>query len=316
MAQEIVYASQEVQNAISILKEAHTTMSSSIANSINSDFSVLTDLDLFSSGLSKIKDQVTSLAQIYETLIAKLQTHDTTMEQTEESMNQEVGGYIDSSSGGGGGYGGGGGSGSHGSGHATETEKPTTEDETDGKQISDQQLKEILKEFDFTNLKVALQNILNANGNLTAMLSDNYNANVLIYMLKKMLGGEVDLSKMTTTDETLIQKQLLEQIASQDENVFASLDESTYLAALPYLKKVANENNVKFSELILESKNEPILLKALEDVYNGNANSLKESEVNSVRSYIDKVASQASVSADTLLSSTSYMSVIKGGVSS
>ena len=157
MANEVVYTSQEVHNAISILKEAHTTMSTSIANSISSDFSVLTDLDLFSSGLSKIKEQVTSLAQIYETLIAKLQTHDTTMEETEQNVQNDVRNYVDSS----GGYSGGGSSGGHGGGSSTETEKPTTEDEDDGKKISDTELKEIIKDFDFANLKVALQNILN-----------------------------------------------------------------------------------------------------------------------------------------------------------
>ena len=315
MANEVVYTSQEVQNAISILNEAYTTMNTGIANSINSDFSVLTDLDLFSSGLSKIKEQVTSLAQIYETLIAKLKTHDTTMEETEQSMNDAVDNYTDSAYRGSGGYGSGGSS-SHGSGHEAEAEKPTVEEEEDGKQISDEQLKEIIKEFDFANLKVALQNILNANGNLTAMLSDNYNANILVYMLKKMLGGEVDLSKLSTTDETLIQKQILEKLAAEENNVFASLDENTYLAALPYLKKIANDNNIKFSELILEPKNEQVLLTALKNVYEGNATSLNENETNSVRSYIDKIASQNSITADELLSKTSNMSLIKGGVKS
>ena len=144
MANEVVYTSQEVHNAISILKEAHTTMSTSIANSISSDFSVLSDLDLFSSGLSKIKEQVTSLAQIYETLIAKLQTHDTTMEETEQNVQNDVNNYIDSSNGG---YYSGG-SRSHSSGSTTETEKPTTEEEDDGKKISDEELKTIIKDFD------------------------------------------------------------------------------------------------------------------------------------------------------------------------
>ena len=82
------------------------------------------------------------------------------------------------------------------------------------------------------------------------------------------------------------------------------------------MKKIAKNNNVSFSELILETKNEEILLTALKDVYDGNASSLNESEVNSVRSYLDSVASKNSITTDTLLSSKNYMSLIKGGISS
>ena len=44
--------------------------------------------------------------------------------------------------------------------------------------------------------------------------------------------------------------------------------------------------------------------------------SLNESEVSSVRSYLDKIASQNSITTETLLSSSQYMSLIKGGVTS
>lgn len=310
MAQEVVYTSQEVHNAVSILNEAYTTMNTSIANSINSDFTVLTDLDLFASGLAKIKEQVTSLAQIYETLIAKLKAHDTTMEETEQTMNNYVDDYTGSSRSNSSSS-----SRSHRSASSIETEAPTTVEEEDGKKISNEELQTIIENLDFSNLKVALQNILNSNENLTAMLSDNYNANILTYMLKSMLGGEVDLSKITTDEETLIQKKLLDQLASQEGNVFASLDESTYLAAMPYLKEVANSNNISFSSLILDSKNEDKLLDALKNVYDGNTSSLNDNEISSVRTYLDKIANDNSISSDELLSSTKYMSLIKGGVS-
>lgn len=310
MAQEVVYTSQEVHNAVNILNEAYTTMNTSIANSINSDFTVLTDLDLFSSGLAKIKEQVKSLAQIYETLIAKLKAHDTTMEETEQTMNTYVDDYTSSSRKSGSSY-----HRSHGDSSSIEAEAPTTVEENDGKKISNDELQTIIENLDYSNLKVALQNILNSNENLTAMLSDNFNANILTYMLKSMLGGEVDLSKIATEEETLIQKKLLDQLASQNNNVFASLDESTYLAAMPYLKEIAKDNNIEFSSLILDKKNEDKLLGALKSVYDGNVSSLNDNEIGSVRNYLDKIANDNSISIDELLASTKYMSLIKGGVS-
>ena len=87
----------------------------------------------------------------------------------------------------------------------------------------------------------------------------------------------------------------------------SKLKEDSILVAKEYLNSVAKENNVKVSELILNDKNSEIYKKSLLALYDGNEISkynLKESDVMSFRSYLDKKAEEGKTSVEDYIAGT------------
>ena len=167
----------------------------------------------------------------------------------------------------------------------------------------------------FEEIITLLKNIVTNGGLLSVMLTDSYSANILTYTLKNILGYEGELGKVSTSDDTLIQKELLKKIVNQNENVFQKIDEKTFLVGMPYLKSFAKEHNLDVAELVLNDKNEDLLMTSLVNIFDGNTgNSLTAKEVEGVRSYLNSVADKNGISTETLLSSSNYISLIKGGV--
>ncbi len=314
------YYESEIEEAKSSLTSAKNSITSGVIPSLPGQFQVLEELGLIS-GLSKIKTQAQALADAYDYVISALSAHESTERSNESKIGSTVKSYTGTSTGSTGSSGSrgssGGSTGSSGGtgGTPISTPKPTVKPVEEGKKISTEELVELINEMTFEEIITLLKNIVTNGGLLTVLLTDSYSANILTYTLKNILGYEAELGKVTTSDDTLIQETLLEKITNENENVFVKVNESTYLTGMPYLKQFAKENNLKATELILDDKNEDLLMTALVNIYDGNTGtSLTAKEVEGVRTYLNTVAEKNGISTETLLSSSNYISLIKGGV--
>ena len=307
------YYEGEIEEAKASLSSAKNTISSDVIPSLNSNFQVLVELGLFSGGLSKIKTQAQALSDAYDYVISALSAHESAERENESKVGSTVRAYTDTTGGTSGSNTGG--SNDHQGGTKVSTTDPKVKKINEGKTISTEKLVKLINDMTFEEIITLLKNIVTNGGLLSVVLTDSYSANILTYTLKNILGYETDLGKVTTSDDTLIQKELLKKIAKQSDNVFASIDDKTFLVGMPYLKTFAKEKNLDVAELILDDKNEDLLMASLVNIFDGNTGtSLTGKEVEGVRSYLNSVASKNGISTETLLSSSNYISLIKGGV--
>ena len=306
------YYEGEIEEAKASLSSAKSTLSSDVIPSLNSNFQILVELGLFP-GLAKIKTQAQSLADAYEYVISALSAHVSAERENERKVGDTVRSYTGTT---GGTQAPTGGDTTRPTGGTTiTTPKPTVKPVEEGKQISTEELVKLINDMTFEEIITLLKNIVTNGGLLSVMLTDSYSANILTYTLKNILGYEGELGKVSTSDDTLIQKELLKKIVNQNENVFQKIDEKTFLVGMPYLKSFAKEHNLDVAELVLNDKNEDLLMTSLVNIFDGNTgNSLTAKEVEGVRSYLNSVADKNGISTETLLSSSNYISLIKGGV--
>ena len=302
----INYSSEVVEESKSLVRGTKNQLES-VSDSYGSLDTVLSS-GLFSGGYEKIKSQTKSVANAFQSIIDILSNHDRDMENTNSLVMDLVKNYCDS----------------HGGTYRDEKrDKRTlgtvinsneidTEEVEEGKEISSNKLSDYIVEMDYSTALQTLKNIVKKGGDLEVLLTDRYSANICSYELRNILGEETDLGKVVTSDDTLVQRKLLEKVVSFDEETLAQIDQNTILKAIPYLKNVANDNDIDVCELIQGDDKESLLLKSLNDIYNGES-SLGEASAGSVRNYLDDVASSNGISTKRLLSSTNYMSLIKGG---
>ena len=304
----INYSSEVVDESKSLVSGTKDKLES-VDNSYNS-LDAIVSCGMFSNGFSKIKSQTKSITNALQTIIDTLSTHDRDMENTNSLVINMVKNYCDT----------------HGGTYRDEnrdirnkgtiisSDKIDTEDVEEGKEISSNKLVDYIVKMDYTTTLETLKNISKKGGDLEVLLTDRYSANICSYILKNILGAETDLGKVVTSDDTLIQRKLLEKTVSFDDETIAKIDQNTLLRGIPYFKSVANDNDIDVCDLIQSDAKESLLLKSLNDIYSGDVSSLLgESNINSVKNYLDGVASSNGISTKTLLSSTNYMSLIKGG---
>lgn len=306
MSNKINYNSEEVSEAKTIIKESIRILQSDILSPLNSDFKALSEVDLFSSGLSKIQMQMNTLANDHNTFLNALGDHDSDMSDFESRQADAVSKYLEGSSS----------EGSYYGGSNTHHKHHKSKDKNDGDEISDKELKEIVDNFSYDNKLQALKNLLTYDDlSVTSLLTDESNSNILSCLLKQMLNdSSAEINDNPSKYEKLIQETLLESIASDDNNVFVSLNENSFLQGMSYLKQVASSNKIDVSSLILDDKYGSILLSSIKDMYNNPGDAMLTSyESNGVKSYIDNISKNNNISVDTLLSDTKYLKLIKGG---
>jgi hypothetical protein len=278
-----------------------------ISTPLNSEFEALSKVDLFSSGLTKLKSQTETLVENYTTFSSSLSQHENDLSTFEDTQASEVREYISNYSG----------SRHYSSGSSHDTDSISTDNVEEGNAINNSYLETILPEISYNSKVQALKNILTYNNDtLTALLTDVSKANILVYQLKKMLNGQdLKISQLATDDEKKIQKIMLETLSKESNNPFAELDDSTFLKGMPYLTKIAKENNITIGDLILEDKYSSILMSSLINIYNGNVNnSLTEKEISGVKSYLDQIATINNLNIKTLFSDVKNITLIKGGI--
>lgn len=307
MANEIKYNTEEINETQTILKESLNILQNEISTPLNSEFEALSKVDLFSSGLTKLKSQTETLVENYTTFSSSLSQHENDLSTFEDTQASEVREYISNYSG----------SRHYSSGSSHDIDSISTDNVEEGNAINNSYLETILPEISYNSKVQALKNILTYNNDtLTALLTDVSKANILVYQLKKMLNGQdLKISQLATDDEKKIQKIMLETLSKESNNPFAELDDSTFLKGMPYLVKIAKENNITIGDLILEDKYSSILMSSLINIYNGNVNnSLTEKEISGVKSYLDQIATINNLNIKTLFSDVKNITLIKGGI--
>ena len=308
MDESVNYSSEVVDESKSLVSGTKGQLEA-VSNSYGS-LEGLASSGLFSSGFEMIKNQTKAVTSAFQSIIDTLSNHDEDMETTNSLVIDLVNKYCDS----------------HGGTYRGEQREKRTEETSissdsietekveEGKEISSNEIAQYIVKMDYSTTLNTLKNISKKDGDLEVLLTDKYSANICTYTLKSILGEETDLGKVVTSSDTLIQKELLEKFVSLDEEMIAQIDQNTILSGIPYFKSVANNNGIDVCDLIQNDSNEKLLLKSLNDIYFGKASSsLSEDSINSVNNYLDGVAKNNGISTKTLLSSTNYMSLIKGG---
>lgn len=309
MSNTIEYNSEELYETVSIIEEAKKILAEDIKTSLDSDFSDLVELNLFSEGLSKLKSQAASLIDTHENLIASLKTHDAEIGNTETETEQIIRNYqVPTPSG----------SGSSGySGSSVASGEVTTEDVVKGNEINNTVLKEILPQLDYSSHLQILKNIMIYNeGNVTNLLFEPSMSNHLVYLLKKMMTDDAITKDPKATNETIdIQKVLLRSIANDKNNAFSELDDETVLVAIKHFDKFAKSNNLDVADLLLDEKNQTVLFKEIKNVYeNKNTSDMSQNELNKFKKYIDTIAGKNNMTSEELLSNEKNMTIIRKGV--
>lgn len=298
---EIEINSEEIYATSSIIKETSTTLEAMLPI-VTGSFSVLEELGFFSEGLSKISKQIQSLMAANEMIDSRLISH---IEDI-QAMEQNLLNLASSSSGGGSYYGRYTGS----SGGSVQGSNVSTDNVNKGTQVNDEQINKSITEMDSPKETEFLSflEINKGDASLSELFLDPSKSGLLLKLLKKFYGDTSDnLSDAASDSSYTIQKDLLEKILNSDGAILSKLKEDSVLVAKEYFDSIAKENNVKVSELILNDKNSEIYKKSLLALYDGNEISkynLKESDVMSFRSYLDKKAEEGKTSVEDYIAGT------------
>ena len=292
---EIEINSEEIYATSSIIKETSTTLEAMLPI-VTGSFSVLEELGFFSEGLSKISKQIQSLMAANEMIDSRLISHIEDIQAMEQSLLN----LASSSSGGGSYYGRYTGS----SGGSTQGSSVSTDNVSKGTQVNDEQINKSITEMDSPKETEFLSfvEVNKGDTSLSELFLDPSKSGLLLKLLKKFYGDTSDnLSDAVSDNSYTIQKDLLEKILNSDGAILSKLKEDSILVAKEYFDSIAKENNVKVSELILNDKNSEIYKKSLLSLYDGDEISkynLKESDVMSFRSYLDKKAEEGKTSVE------------------
>lgn len=292
---EIEINSEEIYATSSIIKETSTTLEAMLPI-VTGSFSVLEELGFFSEGLSKISRQIENLIAANEMIDSRLISHIEDIQAMEQSLLN----LASSSSGSGSYYGRYTGS----SGGSTQGSSVSTDNVSKGTQVNDEQINKSITEMDSPKETEFLSfvEVNKGDTSLSELFLDPSKSGLLLKLLKKFYGDTSDnLSDAVSDNSYTIQKDLLEKILNSDGAILSKLKEDSILVAKEYFDSIAKENNVKVSELILNDKNSEIYKKSLLSLYDGDEISkynLKESDVMSFRSYLDKKAEEGKTSVE------------------
>ena len=305
MAQEITYDSEEIIEIENILDTSEKLFTDEIKQDLTNDFAPLKDLGF--TGLTVVQNQSTSLSNSHNSFSKELKSHDQNLTSLESSIDEKIKMMIDNKSI----------ENTNNASDEKDLEEIDLNEVTSGQPISSAQLSELIAKFTYSSKVGILNNILNFEvSNVTSMVTDPEKSNILVYELRQMLNDdETDISIKATDEEKKLQKELLNSIAKEEENPFREVEEDSFLRGLPYFKKMAELNNLEVADLIIDKENEKLLNDCIKYIYDhSSVNGLTESDIASVKEYVDKIASKNNMSPTELFNSSSCISLIKEGV--
>ena len=306
---KINISTEDVMNAITILDSALNIMESSMLTSISKDFAVLSNLDLFSEGLAKLKAQVTALKQSNENLMTKITLHADEIAALEEEITTQIQKELityDAGSGGGGSY-------------YSDISSIDVEDVTNNTNISNSQVIENLNSVTKVDIDSILSflNINKGDYSINDILLSDVGSGILLCLLKRFYGDSNVNIDTTVSEETFnIQKLLLEKLLNSESDISTvGFKDNTVLVAKEYFVSIAKENNLEISELLLNEKHETLLLDSINKLYLGEDLSkynVSEKTLSTVKNFVDKVAEDNGVTVEKVLSDTDYLGDLKG----
>lgn len=306
---KINISTEEVMNAISILDSSLSIIEGSMVTSVSNDFVVLSSLDLFSEGLDKLKNQLTTLKQSNENLMTKISLHVNEITELENSIATEIQNELvrgNAGTGGGGSY-------------YSNIDSVDVSNVDNNTNISNAQVIENIgniKDVEVDNI-MSFLNINKGEYSINDILLSDVGSGILLCLLKKFYGDtNVSIDTTVTSDSFDIQKMLLEKLLTSESNIEGvGFKDNTILIAKEYFVSIAKENNIAISELLLNEKYETLLLNSINKLYLGEnlvKYNISDKTLESVRNFVDKVAEDNGVTSEKVLSSVDYLSDLKG----
>lgn len=248
----VKYDSEIGDKVISTVKEAGASLKSDISGKILSDYSALTSVGLFSSQLQTICDSVNNLAGAYESFASLVSQNKEewirVQEESKTTSKTYASGVSSRTSSGGYTYTGGASSRSS-SGTTSSAASASTQNNVDtvskGKEISINDVKELLSKVDTTVMPVLLKKIkkLSNGESLVDLLTDTSKSNVITTILKKILGDTTSGEISADLDTETIQKLILSKLNT--DNIDITTEEGKNQVEkiiLEYLNKEVDES--------------------------------------------------------------------------
>lgn len=306
---EIYYDSNEISNMNTKLNEIIDMLQLDIKTSLNKDFILLQDLELYDEGLKNLKNHIDKSVQCNNSLISGLKSHDINMNDLEAnhlSLLDQISSYNNDS-----------GNLEYYSGSDVTVESITVNHVSDGKVVLNNYVKEVLPTFSYDKKLEILKSILNTQEDALSILTDSNQSDILIYELKNILEKKYNivLDKMSLEEEKEIQKEFFESIIDNDTNIFDEIDEKSYLDALPYFKQIASKNGISATDLIFDEKNNELFTNTIKELYESdNIDVLSDEQLESFKTYINKKAADNRLAISRLISDPSFSNVVKGGI--
>ena len=301
---KIVYDSNEITNILSKIVNNTSIIENDVLSSINNDFNLLHELNLFSDGLNKLADNSKKIVSLNNRLSYILNDHDLNMNALNKKHIDLFNNFDD------------------------DFEKNNVYDSeiinideisvnkiTDGKLILKEYVNDVLFSFNYDRKLEILNKILKDNS--LSIITDNEQSDILIYQLKDILKDKysMEFSKLSKEEEIEIQRDFFKSISSNDKNIFNEIKEDSLLHGLSYFNEVSEKNNISVESLLFDEKNNELFVKALSDIYKDNQiDSLTVDESNSVKNYINNIATSNNIEVFELLKDEKYSSVLKGGI--
>lgn len=286
--------SDVVNNALSYIVNSCGTLEGNVLGKLPGNFEVLSELDLFSSGLTKLSKQVDEIVTTEKSIISTITEHLSQIAESEENLYQSFNSGIGS-------YSGGSSGGATGPSSGSDT---TVDNQEDGKKIKADELMKSIQELDANSI-VELLNLINIKKDektkLTDMLFDTSKSQELFTIIKELLKDQPLDENISLDDYKKIQKTLLNRLMTAEFDI-KGLTDSSILTAKEYLVSIAKNNNVSPEDLILDSNYRNTLKVSLMKLYDGDGvSNVKNEEIIAFRTYIDKVAKENDVTVEDLL---------------
>ena len=301
---KIVYNSDEMLSIVSKIGETVNVLQNEIYPLINSGFSLLEELDLFSTGLDRLKSKADNSIYINNKIITFLREHDNDYNDIDNKHSALFADVTDSISE------------NTYSGSSVEIDDIVLTKINDGKLILTEYVKEVIPNFSYDKKLEVLKDILGDDQSLS-LLTDVTESDIMVYKLKELLNKEysIELNKLSKEEEQEIQKSFFESIIDNDTNIFDELNNDSFLNGLQYYKQIASKNGISVADLIYNDDKKELFMSAVSDIYNNDeVDVLTDREMDSVKNYIKEISSSNSIGITELLSDSKYSSIIKGGI--
>ena len=218
----IKYDSEIAERLIKISKETRLSIESDISSKLLTDYEALLSVNLFSDQLYKINDFSKKLIESFESFESTISKNKNDWGVVKEESVKGAKNYssqvansgtknININNGG-------------SSSHDTSKYATTSTDVnkvSKGKEISNNDVKEMIGKLDSTLLPILLQRVnkLKGDENLVSLLTDVDKSNILTKMLRRVLGDTADEDIPVDLDTGIIQKMLLSKLNAENIDV-------------------------------------------------------------------------------------------------
>ena len=181
---QVIYNSNEISSIVSKIESSNNTIQNEVKPLISNRFSVLRELDLFSDGLDLLEKEASNAFYLNSNLISVLNVHDADMNEMETKHNSLFDAIADNS---------------EDTNEVIYSGEKVSIDEivlnkiNDGKVILTEYVKEVIPSFSYDRKLEILKSVLNDDPSSLSILTDEAEADILIYQLKNILNEDYSI---------------------------------------------------------------------------------------------------------------------------